>query len=304
MPTPGNWGVPDNPIAWAGFPKSFFLTGDPPPLYCEDGNTPRPTTFPSISNQLSIADAFGGESYKASVYGSILSVRSWLAAMVLLAASAALLIFLWWVQAHRHGRLPGRLRLRQSAVDRILTLLAQLTLNMALLGALLVGIMWATASSRDEDLWWVGTTHSVGLSGNNDGIALWELDSSTGKKLCFDSLLVWGNEGDVLVDAFLKRGDFGGRVCTARRVKLGQYSPDLGILYRTGPSVGWVVNVKYWLLFILFAAITGALGLADLFRAARIAKATAGYCAGCGYDLRGSPGRCPECGASNPWAGA
>jgi hypothetical protein len=56
------------------------------------------------------------------------------------------------------------------------------------------------------------------------------------------------------------------------------------------------VRVPYWLLL----GATGALPIGHLlFRQhrRRAARAAAGLCPTCGYDLRASPERCPECGA-------
>ena len=48
--------------------------------------------------------------------------------------------------------------------------------------------------------------------------------------------------------------------------------------------------------------LTGAAVAATLFggRRVRERRAVAGLCADCGYDLRQSEGRCPECGAAIP----
>lgn len=56
------------------------------------------------------------------------------------------------------------------------------------------------------------------------------------------------------------------------------------------------VRVPYWLLL----AVTGALPIARFLlspRRRRAARAAAGLCVTCGYDLRATPERCPECGA-------
>ena len=56
-----------------------------------------------------------------------------------------------------------------------------------------------------------------------------------------------------------------------------------------------LVAVPYWLLALLAAALPlASLGLSLRNRARR----RRGQCAGCGYDLRETPQRCPECGMS------
>jgi hypothetical protein len=66
-------------------------------------------------------------------------------------------------------------------------------------------------------------------------------------------------------------------------------------------TIGWFksrgVVVAYWPLVIL----TGLLPLTQFVRRRR-AKRPAGHCVACGYDLRATPDRCPECGTS-PAAG-
>ena len=74
----------------------------------------------------------------------------------------------------------------------------------------------------------------------------------------------------------------------------------LGFEFRRGRGAariksGWMVGVPYW----CFALATGAgptLRLRALMRRRR--RGRAGLCVACGYDLRATPGRCPECGAS------
>jgi hypothetical protein len=55
---------------------------------------------------------------------------------------------------------------------------------------------------------------------------------------------------------------------------------------------GWSLIVPDWLIASTFAAL--ALTLSRL----RPSNRLAGLCATCGYDLRASPDRCPECGSS------
>lgn len=78
----------------------------------------------------------------------------------------------------------------------------------------------------------------------------------------------------------------------------------LGVAYADntsirGPLAGTrqvAVQAPYWILL----PATGALPIARLLlsgRRRRAARAAAGLCVICGYDLRATPGRCPECGA-------
>ena len=53
----------------------------------------------------------------------------------------------------------------------------------------------------------------------------------------------------------------------------------------------------YWCLFAI-AALAPAAQL--LLRLHRRRRARGGLCAACGYDLRATPGRCPECGTTRP----
>jgi len=62
---------------------------------------------------------------------------------------------------------------------------------------------------------------------------------------------------------------------------------------------GVFVNVPYW-----FPAVMGVVPVAMVVRAERRrGRIAGGACAVCGYDLRATPDRCPECGTRATFAG-
>lgn len=69
------------------------------------------------------------------------------------------------------------------------------------------------------------------------------------------------------------------------------------------PSALWGVAVPHWFVFLLTAALPATWGVR--WSAQRVARARVrqGLCARCGYDLRGSSGRCPECGLESQTQG-
>jgi hypothetical protein len=73
----------------------------------------------------------------------------------------------------------------------------------------------------------------------------------------------------------------------------------IGFGVSSSPARGWrrrVITVPLWFVAaILLAAAASAV------RALRRSRRAAGSCAVCGYDLRATPDRCPECGTlANP----
>ncbi len=77
--------------------------------------------------------------------------------------------------------------------------------------------------------------------------------------------------------------------------------PD-GSLISTGYKVhGWRLAIPYWPV-VVTGSVIGAGRSARRVRQAIAERRSAalircGYCAGCGYDLRATPHRCPECGS-------
>jgi hypothetical protein len=61
-------------------------------------------------------------------------------------------------------------------------------------------------------------------------------------------------------------------------------------------SWSWRLRCDYWVLSVLFA-ILPMIRLLDGRRRRALRRRLAGQCQTCGYDLRATPDRCPECGA-------
>ena len=96
------------------------------------------------------------------------------------------------------------------------------------------------------------------------------------------------------------------------------WPPKAGRFHQSGPKVVFVappalpsqqvcaINYSGVALPLWAVAVVGALPpaawLLSLLRTGRTreARLRAGLCVECGYDLRGSPGRCPECGTARP----
>lgn len=79
-----------------------------------------------------------------------------------------------------------------------------------------------------------------------------------------------------------------------RPVRLGRWSflGFGGVSMKFGTSRGGLLAVPYWFPTILFAALP----LAWLLVRVERRGVPEGRCPACGYDLRATPDRCPECG--------
>ena len=156
-------------------------------------------------------------------------------------------------------------------------------------------ILWASSYSRSQGVywqWWRGEATprpALYCAASRDGSVLllrsprWmvhaQLDA-VGR--CPPALLeLVGAEHDVLRDGRTFPG-FG----------IGRGPEIIGDGFYSRGSAAWMM--PHWLPAALLA--TGPVGWAWR-RAARQRRRKHGHCVSCGFDLRASPGRCPECGA-------
>jgi hypothetical protein len=111
-------------------------------------------------------------------------------------------------------------------------------------------------------------------------------------------MLGWG-DGQFLIDCRLGTavkplpGNEGWRWKSGQPTRL---YPNSAYVYRP-EYVRLVLIGPFW----IPALVTGAGPLFYIgWRIARRSRSKAGHCAHCGYDLRATPGRCPECGTEPP----
>ena len=86
------------------------------------------------------------------------------------------------------------------------------------------------------------------------------------------------------------------RSLTLRLIRGPQFTTSFGLpglRFRSdGRLRAW--EVQYWLLLLVAAALPAARGVVHWFH--RRSRLRTGHCVHCGYDLRATLGRCPECG--------
>ena len=72
------------------------------------------------------------------------------------------------------------------------------------------------------------------------------------------------------------------------------WPPEGFPFWSSDPTFGWCILLPLWMPMLLFASAIMSCSLAGRLRCRKRKKL--GLCLKCGYDLRGSKERCPECG--------
>lgn len=67
-----------------------------------------------------------------------------------------------------------------------------------------------------------------------------------------------------------------------------------------GPIAGWTVGVPFWFVILISAPVPSIWLARRARQRKRLRRRQRGACEQCGYDLRGTPERCPECGSAPP----
>jgi hypothetical protein len=77
---------------------------------------------------------------------------------------------------------------------------------------------------------------------------------------------------------------------------LSSKNPFMAYTVQSSPRMSWVVIVPFWSVVPALAAMIGLLLWRDRSWRRRDRREREGLCVNCGYDLRATPERCPECG--------
>jgi hypothetical protein len=152
----------------------------------------------------------------------------------------------------------------------------------SLLLAIAAGWMWARS-------WWAG-----GVYGWQRGELVADRD---GEWIVGTSVYVYNGSLDAIRarDAVLTPADRAGAF-PLKRVTGVLYLGDMPMgLARLG-GVGWMLRLPAWLVLIVLAVLPAWWVRVFRWHRRRAKRLAAGACPTCGYDMRATPERCPECG--------
>jgi hypothetical protein len=173
----------------------------------------------------------------------------------------------------------------------------KLILALFVLASLVIVVLWFHSYRRYEVLVWGSKYHALSVGATYGEVSLRHVHLETG-----DAHVGFSDPG------------FQHRSATAQPTQLGMYASDCSIFWVMGPfsfivgqqqggdwqtpgSARWTDHlqelvVPYWFVLVLTLAPTPLM----IYR--HVKRPRTGHCVKCGYDLRASPDRCPECGAA------
>lgn len=154
---------------------------------------------------------------------------------------------------------------------------------------LAIVVLWVRSYFYNEELHWFGERRELSLRSNRGG---------------FDGYRVWAKSLNSTPTKFTffrsrAKANLDERVTVLKRdSNMSYFGPHLGFAFFRDSNPGYAelfveVMIPWW----FPALLAGGLPAIRLWRwrKRRLAQKP-GCCAGCGYDMRATPGRCPECG--------
>lgn len=162
---------------------------------------------------------------------------------------------------------------------------------------------WAHSHSHwDRARWYdVSGTHGVGAAASSGTLDLWALDDTDQPGDAGGQ----GAAGSSSLAGFSGESEAGAVEPYGFNLRMGSRPvwgfAGLHFLRRDTPFVERALLVPFWLPACLFAVLPAVRGYRAVVRFRRWRRrAREGCCPACGYDLRATPDRCPECGAVPP----
>jgi hypothetical protein len=177
-------------------------------------------------------------------------------------------------------------------VRRALRILFNLAAALSLLLCLAIGAAWVRSRVVADALVYRGGRVDLSVIGS-DGV----LEILASPAMARDSRAALSQLTDVTLPTFLHIADVPLAIELARaEVPIGRSAllavGRFAIAIGPGPLGGEYLRVPYHALL----ALASVLPIVSLVRWRRSRRPAAGRCASCGYDLRATPDRCPECG--------
>jgi hypothetical protein len=173
---------------------------------------------------------------------------------------------------------------------RLLRILLNAATVVSLLLCLGMSVLWARSKGTSDELE-MSWSRSYGIYSLQNAVyfaVVWHEARPSGGDFRI-SVRTDYREGSGLF-CFAAMNDFGRRIGP---IGLARADGDLGLLARSwGTQWFRILAVPHWLLAVAFAALP----LGRWWRWMRRRRRRPSACASCGYDLRATPERCPECG--------